>query len=89
MVEINKKEERREHVAVRRKRKKIEVEKNKPLYIMFVIKRDELMDAQDEVRELERLLNEAWLRRRNLLKKKINARMVGLGIGIYWILTSN
>ena len=36
---------------------------------MFVIKRDELMEAQDEVRELERLLNEAWLRRRNLLKK--------------------
>jgi hypothetical protein len=70
LVEINKKEERREHVAVRKKRKKIEVEKNKPLYIMFVIKRDELMEAQDEVRELERLLNEAWLRRRNLLKKK-------------------
>jgi len=38
---------------------------------MFVIKRDELMDAQDEVRELERLLNEAWLRRRNILKKKL------------------
>ncbi len=37
---------------------------------MFVIKRDELMEAQDEVRELERLLNEAWLRRRNILKRK-------------------
>ena len=37
---------------------------------MFIIKRDELMEAQDELRELERLLNEAWLRRRNLLKKK-------------------
>ena len=37
---------------------------------MFVIKRDELMEAEDEVRELERLLNEAWLRRRRLWKKK-------------------
>jgi len=37
---------------------------------MFIIKRDELMEAQDEVNALERLLNEAWLRRRNLLKKK-------------------
>jgi len=38
---------------------------------MFIIKRDELMEAQDEVNKaLERLLNEAWSRRRNLLKKK-------------------
>lgn len=37
---------------------------------MFIIKRDELMEAQDEVRILEGLLNEAWLRRRNILKKK-------------------
>lgn len=38
---------------------------------MFIIKRDELMEAQDEVKALERLLNEAWLRRRNILKKKL------------------
>jgi hypothetical protein len=37
---------------------------------MFVIKRDELMNAEDEVRQLEILLNEACLRRRYLLKKK-------------------
>ena len=37
---------------------------------MFVVKRDELMDATDEIRELERLLNEAWLRKRIILKKK-------------------
>ena len=37
---------------------------------MFVIKRDELRDAEDEVKVLENLLNEAWLRRRNILKKK-------------------
>ena len=37
---------------------------------MFVIKRDELRDAEDEVKVLEYLLNEAWLRRRNILKKK-------------------
>ena len=38
---------------------------------MYVIKRDELMDAEDEVRELERLLNEAMIRRRMILKKKL------------------
>jgi len=37
---------------------------------MFIIKRDALMDAEDEVKQLEILLNEAWLRRRNILKKK-------------------
>lgn len=37
---------------------------------MFIIKRDDLMNAEDEVKQLERLLNEAWLRRRKILKKK-------------------
>jgi hypothetical protein len=37
---------------------------------MFIIKRDDLMNAEDEVQQLERLLNEAWLRRRKILKKK-------------------
>jgi len=37
--------------------------------IMFIIKRDELRDTEDEVKVLENLLNEAWERRRNILKK--------------------
>jgi len=36
----------------------------------MLIRRNELMNAEDEVRELEKLLNEAFLRRRNILKRK-------------------
>ena len=36
----------------------------------MLIRRDELMNAEDEIKELERLLNEAFLRRRNILKRK-------------------
>ena len=52
----------------------------------MLVRRNELMNAEDEVRELEKLLNEAFLRRRNILKKKIYARLVGLDVGISWIL---
>ena len=35
---------------------------------MFIVKRDQLRDAEDEVKVLENLLNEAWMRRRNILR---------------------
>ena len=47
---------------------------------MFIIKRDELRDSEDEVKVLENLLNEAWERRRNILKTKRHTRMVGLAV---------
>ena len=36
----------------------------------MIIHRDELINAEDEIKELERLLNEASLRKRNILKKR-------------------
>jgi hypothetical protein len=48
---------------------------------MFIIKRDELRDAEDEVKVLENLLNEAWERRRKkYFKTKRHTRMVGLAV---------
>ena len=35
-----------------------------------MIHRDELVNAHDEIKELERLLNEAFLRKRTILKKR-------------------
>lgn len=36
----------------------------------MIIHRDELVNAEDEIKELERLLNEAFLRKRTILKKR-------------------
>ena len=45
---------------------------------MFIVKRDQLRDAEDEVKILENLLNEAWMRREKYFKAKRHTRMVGL-----------
>ena len=36
----------------------------------MLVQRNELMNADDEVKELERLLNEAVIRKRKILKQK-------------------
>jgi hypothetical protein len=36
----------------------------------MLVQRNELMNADDEVKELERLLNEAVIRKRRILKQK-------------------
>jgi len=51
--------------------------------IMFIIKRDELRDTEDEVKVLENLLNEAWER---YFKETGYTRMVGLDMRISRIL---
>ena len=36
----------------------------------MLVRRNELMNAEDEVKELERLLDEAMMRKRKILKQK-------------------